>query len=66
MLRKNKWWRSMIEKHGSEEKVRELMRERGNRSERNSKGTGGFAYLAKTNPDYLKEITSKGGKSKKH
>lgn len=35
-------------------------------SSRNSKGTGGFAFLAKTNPEYLRQITSKGGSRTKN
>lgn len=56
--RKEKWWASMIAKHGSEQSVRLYMK---GYNRRGSKpGTGGFYYLKQNNPDYLAEISQKG------
>lgn len=49
----------MLEKYGSEEGVAEEMRRRGALSSRNSKGTGGFAFLAKNDPDRLRVISKR-------
>lgn len=56
-------WAKMIEKYGSEEAAREVMRERASKSKRNLGGSGGFAALPK---DKLIEISRKGGKVTKH
>lgn len=37
------------------------MRRIASMSSRNNKGTGGFNYLMRTDPEYLRQITSKGG-----
>ena len=60
MEHKGKWWARMIEKHGSEENVREFMRQSANQSKRNLGGSGGFASLDK---ERLKEISIKAGKA---
>jgi short-subunit dehydrogenase len=59
--------------HGREPSVTELdllyredMQRIANMSSRNNKGTGGFAYMKKTDPARLKEITSKGGSRTKY
>lgn len=58
MTRKEKWWASMIKKHGSEQAVRLYMR---GYNRRGSKpGTGGFHYLRLNNPDKLAEISEMG------
>lgn len=60
---KDKWMKRMIEKHGSEDAVREFMRASAEKSKRNKEGSGGFAYLKKTNPERFKEVSAKGGKA---
>ncbi len=57
---KQLWWESMIERHGSEEAVREFMRSNSNKSNRNT--PRGFAVLKEKDPERLKEIASEGGK----
>lgn len=53
---KKLWWAKMIEKHGSEEAVREFMRERGMAAKRT--GRGGFAYLKRMGEEEeLKQIS---------
>lgn len=39
---KSKWMKSMVAKHGSEEAVKQFMREAQKKSRVNYKGTGGF------------------------
>lgn len=58
-------WEKMIEKHGSEEAAKEAMRQMASLSSRNSKGTGGFAKMKREDPELLKQISAKGGSSKK-
>lgn len=41
MEHKSKWWTKMIAKYGSEEAVREFMRQAQKKSRENYKGTGG-------------------------
>lgn len=53
----------MIKKHGSEHAVRLIMAERQNKSRETYKGGGGFAYLKETDPEKLKQITAKGGRT---
>lgn len=65
MEHRSKWWTRMIEQHGSEEAVREFMRQAAAKSRRNKKGTGGFAYLKKHDPTRLKSISARGGKHAK-
>ena len=55
----------MIEKHGSEEAVRDFMREAAHKSSKNSAGTGGFAHMAVHDPERLKKISSEAGKKSK-
>lgn len=62
---KNSWWTSMIKKHGSEEAVREFMRQNAAKSSRNTQGTGYFATLSKENPELFKQLSRKGGQGGK-
>lgn len=55
----------MIEKHGSEDAVREFMRASGDKSERNKVGTGYFAQLKTQDPDLHIKLSKKGGESSK-
>ena len=57
---------TLIAKYGSEEALREHYREMQRKSREKYKGTGGFAYLAKNNPDKLKEISVKGNEAKRN
>lgn len=57
---KSKWWAKMIATHGSEEAVRNFMRQSANKSKRNTGGTGGFAAMDK---DTLREISARAGKA---
>lgn len=61
----SKWWSRMIEKHGSEEAVRQFMSESAQKSSKNAAGTGGFAYMAKHDPERLREVSRVGGSRKK-
>jgi hypothetical protein len=58
LSRKEKWWASMIAKHGSEQAVRLYMKGYNRRGTK--PGTGGFYYLSLNNPEYLAEISAKG------
>lgn len=55
----------LIDKYGSPEKVSEYYRELQKKSRENYKGTGGFASLAKTDPEKLSEISRKAA-NKRH
>lgn len=55
-------WVKMIEKYGSEEAAKEVMRERASKSKRNLGGSGGFASMDKKT---LSEVSRKGGKVSK-
>lgn len=55
----------MIAKHGSEDAVREFMRENSNKSKRNQVGTGYFAQLKTKDPDLHIKLSKKGGESGK-
>ena len=55
----------MIAKHGSEEAVREYMKEQANKSARNSNGEGGFAYMKKKDPIKFRRVSSIGGTNKR-
>lgn len=55
----------LIKKYGSEEAVSEYYRELQKKSRENYKGTGGFASLAKTDPEKLSEISRKAA-NKRH
>lgn len=57
-------WLNLVEKYGSEEAAREEMRRRAALSSRNKKGTGGFAHMAKTDPDRLKQLGKQYGRKK--
>jgi general stress protein YciG len=57
---RSKWMQAMIKKHGSEEAVREFMRESGQQAKRSRKG--GFHYLKQHDPEKFKQISAKGGK----
>lgn len=60
-----KWMESMKRKLNTDEAgVREFMRQNANKSNRNNKGTGGFAYLKRTDPERLKQISQQGVKSR--
>lgn len=56
---------SMIKKYGSEEAVKEEYRRRQAKSRETYKGTGGFAYLKKHDPEKLSKISQKAGKTSK-
>lgn len=60
---KRQWWISMLRKHGSEEAVREYMKETAKKA--SHPGTGGFRHLKANDPTKLKELSSKGGKNSK-
>lgn len=49
----------LLKKFGSEEKVSEYYRGLQKKSREHYKGTGGFAYLKKHDPERLKEISSR-------
>lgn len=51
---------------GDEEAMSAHFRDMQAKSRKNYKGTGGFNYLKRTNPDKLKAIQSKGGKGNKN
>lgn len=53
----------MIEKLGSEEAYRQFMRDNARKSSINRKGKWGFAHMKENNPERLKKLASKGGKS---
>lgn len=55
--------KNLIDKFGSEEAVSEHYREMQKKSRLNYKGTGGFAHLKNHDPEKLKEISRKGGKT---
>lgn len=57
---KTNWWVSMIAKYGSEEAVREFLRQSASKASR--PGTGGFAYLKKHDPERLHKISQEAGK----
>ncbi|MBA3678764.1 hypothetical protein H0W80_01025 [Candidatus Saccharibacteria bacterium] len=61
---KEKWYETMIKIHGSEDKVREFLRNKASTSKRNQGGTGGFAKLKKENPELLKQLSTKGLQSR--
>lgn len=63
-IQKSRWWASMIEKYGSEEAVREVMRQNANKSAKNT-GGGGFAYMKKHDPIRLRQTSSVGGKNRR-
>lgn len=65
LTRKEKYYATMRKKLNvaTDEEVKAWQREQLAKSRRNSGGTGGFAFLKKNDPDKLKEISSKGGKS---
>lgn len=56
-------YEKLVERLG-EEGAREEMKRRAANSTRNSKGTGGFAYLKKHNPEKLKELGKLYGRKK--
>lgn len=56
---------AMIKRYGSEEAVSEEYRRRQALSRKTYKGTGGFAYLKKHDPDKLSNISKKAGKKSK-
>lgn len=60
--REEKWWARMLATHYTVEAVKAHMKERANLSSRNSKGTGGFNYLKRTDPERLRALSVKGGK----
>ena len=62
MGHKEEWWKKMILKHGSEEAVREFMAK--SATQVKSRGKGGFYYLKQNDPDKLKHISQKGGKTR--
>lgn len=61
---KNKWWATMIAKHGSEEAVRAFMKNHADKSARNT-GGGGFAYMKAHAPGYHKAVSQIGGINKR-
>lgn len=60
----DKMFKTMVEKHGSEEAARAWFRSIGSKGGKNGT-TGGFAYMAKNDPERLKEVSAKGGKVKR-
>lgn len=58
---RDRWMRSMVKKHGSEEAVREFMRQSASKSSRNANGTPYFARLKQEDPELLKDIARKAG-----
>lgn len=52
----------MITIHGSEEAVRDFMRQSNQMSAKNKGGTGGFHKMSKEDPERFKKIASEGGK----
>jgi len=60
MEHKSKWWSKMIAVHGSEDAVREFMRNAQKKSRENYKGTGGFA----SNSKLAKEAGKKGAEKR--
>lgn len=60
MEHKDKWWKAMIKKYGSEEAVREVLRAGQKKSRENYAGTGGFA----ANPELAKEAGKKGAEKR--
>lgn len=63
MDKTTKWYKSMLEKHGSDQAISEAMRERQKKSRETYKGTGGYHYMAKNDPAKFKKISAKGGRS---
>ena len=60
---KSKWWARMVEVHGSEEAVRDFMRESNKR--RTPTRTGGYHKLKETSPELHKQLSAKGGRNGK-
>jgi len=58
---KASWWQYQIKKYGSEEAVREAMR--AFRAKATPSRVGGFYHMKEHDPQRLKAISSKGGKS---
>lgn len=56
-----KRWQTLIEKHGSEEAVREFFRAAQKKSRENYKGTGGFKGMSE---EKAREIRSLGGQNR--
>jgi len=54
------WWSAMIEKYGSEEAVRDFMRQNSNKSNRDT--PRGFAVTKNRDPEAHKKLSSEGGK----
>jgi len=65
MDKTTKWYRSMLEKHGSDKAISDAMRARQIKSRENYKGTGGFAHLKANDPETFKELSAKGGRISK-
>ena len=57
------WWEKMLIKYGSEEAVREEMRQRQIKSREKYKGTGGFRALPK---EKVIEISKLGVQARRH
>lgn len=64
-MKYNKRRETLLKKFGSEEALKEHYREMQRKSREKYKGTGGFAYLKKHNPEKLKEISDKGNEVQK-
>jgi len=60
MNRKDKWWKSMLAKYGTEEAVREVLRAGQKKSRINYPGTGGFA----ADPELAKKMGKKGAEKR--
>lgn len=60
MKHKSKWWKAMLEKHGSEEAVKQFMSESAKRRS-DAPRYAYFKRLKESNPELLKELQSKGG-----
>lgn len=56
-------YHKLVERVGEEE-ARAEMKRRANKSSRNARGTGGFAFLKKHDPEKLKQIGKTYGRKK--
>lgn len=56
-------WEKLVADVGEDE-ARAEMKRRADLSSRNKRGTGGFAFMAKTNPEKLKQLGKTYGRKK--
>lgn len=62
MRKDTKWYKTMLEKYGSDEAIAEVMRERQRKSRETYTGGGGFRYLVENDPEKMKQISKLGGR----